>query len=151
MCQNLICVRMLTYMHNICCIMSLNLKVLRPGLDMKGSESYSAHMFFPLERDGNGGVGWDGCVGGWVVVGGGLRVCSFHGEHWCHDSHAGTCPYKVHSGLLHPNRWLTELSSRNVVTLPVSLQGFAWTWDKCEYVCRTHGSKRHRRNPSTIC
>lgn len=50
-----------------------------------------------------------------------------------------------------PNRWLTELSSCNAVILPVSLQGFTWTRDKCEYVCHTHGSEWHRRNLSTIC
>lgn len=30
-------------------------------------------------------------------------LTSFHGEHWSHDSPAGTCPYKVHFSVLHMN------------------------------------------------
>ena len=113
--------------------------VLKPGLDMKGSDSYSPRMLFPLERVRNGLL---------------FFFCSLHGEHWCHDSHAWTCPYKVHSSLLCMNPcnltdgWL-ELSSSDAVPLPVSLQGFAWTRDKREYVCHAHRSQRHQRNEDT--
>lgn len=89
--------------------------VLKPGLDMEGSDLYSPCMLFPLEYDRNvflfikwwTWMPWESC-----------RNMSIQGSFW----------FALH-GATQPNRWLTELSYTDALLLPVSLQGFSWTWE----------------------
>lgn len=113
---------------------SNSLQAPRPGFDTEapewtGRDSPSINMFYPLEKERNN---FFPPLASWET--------SMSRQPCLNMSIQGALQSTLHEST-QANRWLTELSSGDTVSLPALLHECAWMEVRCECVCYDHGSQ----------